>query len=54
MATSRRIPAQFMKSMDPRKWMPPKEQIEDALAGNTDTDAPVTFVSKTKKEKDGE
>lgn len=40
----------FLKVMNPRTWQPPMKQIEDALAGNTEVDGPVTFVSKTKKE----
>lgn len=42
-----RIP--FLKRMDPRKWQPPMKQIEDALAGNMEIDAPVSFFSREKK-----
>lgn len=43
-----RIP--LLPRMDPRTWRPPMKQIEDALAGNEDIDAPVSFFSR-KKEK---
>lgn len=39
-----------LKRMDPRKWQPPMQQIEDALAGNMDIDAPVSFFSRKKKQ----
>jgi hypothetical protein len=42
----------FMKRMDPRKWQPPMQQVKDALAGNMETDAPVSFFSR--KQKQGE
>lgn len=39
-----------MKRMNPLTWQPPMKQIEDALAGNIDIDAPVTFVSRPTKD----
>lgn len=39
-----------LERMDPRKWQPPMKQVEDALAGNMDIDAPVSFFSRKKEQ----
>lgn len=43
-------PIPLLPRLNPRKWQPPIKQVEDALAGNMDIDAPVSFFSR-KKEK---
>ena len=42
----------LLKQMNLRKWRLPMKQVEDALAGNMDIDAPVSFFSR--KQEQGE